>query len=236
MATHHGLDLGPDRDLDALPLRERKKIQTGVRIFRAAIGLFIERGFDQVSVAEIAAAAEVSKMTVFNYFPTKEDLVLGPMEQHLDEPARVVRDRAPGTSAVTALREHFLAALERRDPATGLSDDPVVLDVIRLIHATPALALRATAAFDRRAQRLLADELRDQDPAHDELTARVAAAQLLAVRLTLITGNHLRMLAGERAADALPGALDEARRAFATVEHGLGTYCAGPARGSADPA
>ncbi|MBD0689562.1 TetR family transcriptional regulator [Streptomyces sp. CBMA123] len=229
MATHHGLDLGPDRDLDALPLRERKKIQTGIRIFRAAIGLFAERGFDQVSVAQIAAAADVSKMTVFNYFPTKEDLVMGPMEQHLDEPARVVRDRAPGTSAVAALREHFLAALERRDPATGLNDDQVVLDVIRLIHNTPALALRATAAFDPHARTLLAAELLAQDPAHDELLARVAAAQLLAVRLTLIGGNHHRMLSGERAEDALPAALDEARRAFAAVEHGLGAYGARPA-------
>ncbi|MFD8703923.1 TetR/AcrR family transcriptional regulator [Kitasatospora sp. NPDC059648] len=225
MATHHGLDLGPDRDLDALPLRERKKIQTGIRIFRAAIGLFAERGFDQVSVAEIAAAAEVSKMTVFNYFPTKEDLVMGPMEQHLDEPARAVRDRAPGTSAVAALREDFLAALERKDPATGLNDDQVVLDVIRLVHATPALSSRATAGFGQQAQILLAEELCAQDPAHDELTARIAAAQLLAVRLALIGGNHRRMLAGERADAALPAALEEARRAFASVEHGLGDYC-----------
>ncbi|MET8625228.1 TetR family transcriptional regulator [Kitasatospora sp. NPDC004669] len=229
MAIHSGLDLGPDRDLDALPLRERKKIQTGIRIFRTAIELFAERGFDQVSVAEIAAAAEVSKMTVFNYFPTKEDLVMGPMEQHLDEPARVVRDRAPGVSAVVALREHFLAALVNRDPATGLNDDQVVLDVVRLIHETPALAVRATAAFDRRAQSLLAEVLVAEDPAHDELTARVAAAQLLAVRLTLIGGNHQRMLAGRRAADALPAALDEARRAFALVELGLGDYCTGAA-------
>ncbi|MGW3039530.1 TetR family transcriptional regulator [Kitasatospora sp. NPDC001159] len=229
MAIHSGLDLGPDRDLDALPLRERKKIQTGIRIFRTAVALFAERGFDQVSVAEIAAAAEVSKMTVFNYFPTKEDLVMGPMEQHLDEPARVVRDRAPGVSAVVALREHFLAALENRDPATGLNDDQVVLDVVRLIHETPALAVRAAAAFDQRAQSLLAEVLVAEDPAHDELTARVAAAQLLAARLTLIGGNHQRMLAGERAAEALPAALDEARRAFALVELGLGDYCAGAA-------
>ncbi|MFF9642563.1 TetR/AcrR family transcriptional regulator [Kitasatospora aureofaciens] len=226
MATHPGFDLGPHRDLDALPLRERKKIQTGIRIFRTAVALFAERGFDQVSVAEIAAAAEVSKMTVFNYFPTKEDLVMGPMEQHLDEPARAVRDRVPGTSAVVALREHFLAALERKDPATGLNDDRVVLDVIRLIHATPALMVRATAGFGQQAQTLLAAELCAQDPAHDELTARVAAAQLLAVRLTLIGGNHRRMLAGESADAALPAALDEARRAFASVEHGLGDYCA----------
>ncbi|MEE1785390.1 TetR family transcriptional regulator [Streptomyces sp. SP17BM10] len=229
MATHHGMDLGPHRDLDALPLRERKKIQTGIRIFRAAIGLFAERGFDQVSVAEIAAAAEVSKMTVFNYFPTKEDLVMGPMEQHLDEPVRVVRDRAPGASAVTALRDHFLAALERLDPATGLNDDTVVLEVVRLVHGTPALAMRAAAGFGRQAQTLLTAELLAQDPAHDELTAQVAGAQLLAVRLTLTTENQLRMLAGERAAEALPAALDRARRAFALVERGLGDYCAGTA-------
>ncbi|MET8543879.1 TetR family transcriptional regulator [Kitasatospora sp. NPDC004799] len=227
MATHSGFDRG--FDLDALPLRERKKIQTGIRLWRTAVGLFAERGFDQVSVAEIAAAAEVSKMTVFNYFPTKEDLVLGPMEQHLDEPARVVRERAPGTSAVGALREHYLAALERFDPSTGLSDDRVVLDVVRVIHQTPVLLSRASAGFDQKAQTLLTAELLAQDPAHDDLTARVAAAQLLGTQLALTGENQRRMLAGERAADALPAALEEARRAFALVEHGLGDYCARPA-------
>ncbi|MFB7122294.1 MULTISPECIES: TetR family transcriptional regulator [Streptomycetaceae] len=225
MAMRPAQDFGPDVDLDALPLRERKKFQTGMRIFRTAVALFTERGFDQVSVAEIAAAAEVSKMTVFNYFPTKEDLVMGPMEQHLDEPAQAVRDRAPGTSAVTALREQFLAALERFDPAAGLNDDRIVLDVVRLIHRTPALTARATHGFDRLAHAALAAELLAQDPAHDELTARVATAQLLAVRVALIAANHRRMLAGERAADALPAVLEEARRAFALLEHGLGDYC-----------
>ncbi|MFD0398639.1 TetR/AcrR family transcriptional regulator [Kitasatospora sp. NPDC059811] len=226
MATHTGFSPDDDRDLDALPLRERKKIQTGIRIWRTAIGLFAERDFDQVSVAEIAAAAEVSKMTVFNYFPTKEDLVMAPMEQHLDEPARVVRERAPGTSAVAALREQYLAALEQHDPATGLSDEPLVLDVVRLIHRTPALAMRATAGFGRHAQGLLTTELLAQDPAHDELTAQIAAAQLLAARLALTTENQRRILTGERAAAALPAALDRAARAFALVEGGLGDYCA----------
>ncbi|MER7580297.1 TetR family transcriptional regulator [Kitasatospora sp. NPDC097691] len=228
MASPSGFGRGLDHgfDLDALPLRERKKIQTGIRLWRTAVGLFAERGFDQVSVAEIAAAADVSKMTVFNYFPTKEDLVMSPMEQHLDEPARVVRERGPGTSAVAALREHFLAALGRFDPATGLSDDPVVLNAVRVIHQTPALLMRATAGFDQKAQTLLAAELLAQDPAHDELTARVAAAQLLAARLTLTGENQRRMLTGERAEDALPAALDATHRAFALVERGLGDYCA----------
>ncbi|MEU3570810.1 TetR family transcriptional regulator [Kitasatospora sp. NPDC036755] len=225
MAMRPAQDFGPDVDLDALPLRERKKFQTGMRIFRTAVALFTERGFDQVSVAEIAAAAEVSKMTVFNYFPTKEDLVMGPMEQHLDEPARAVRDRAPGASAVTALREQFVSALERFDPAAGLNDDAIVLDVVRLIHRTPALTARATHGFDLLAHAALSAELLAQDPAHDELTARVATAQLLAVRVALIAANHRRMLDGERAADALPIALAEARRAFALLEQGLGDYC-----------
>ncbi|MEV7188111.1 TetR family transcriptional regulator [Kitasatospora sp. NPDC093102] len=226
MATRTGMNLSRDIDLDTLPLRERKKIQTGIRIWSTAIALFAERGFDQVSVAEIAAAAEVSKMTVFNYFPSKEDLVMGPMEQHLDEPAQVVRERAPGISAVTALREQYLSALERFDPATGLSDQQVVLDVIRLIHHTPALLMRATAGFDHQAQSLLTAELLAQDPDRDELTARIAAAQLLATRLALTGENQRRMLAGESAADALSAALEGARRAFALVEHGLGDYCA----------
>ncbi|MFJ9697510.1 TetR/AcrR family transcriptional regulator [Kitasatospora sp. NPDC101183] len=231
MSMRPGQDYDPtaDPDLDALPLRERKKLQTGIRIFRTAVALFTEHGFDHVSVAQIAAASDVSKMTVFNYFSTKEDLVMTPMEKHLDEPARAVRDRAPGTSAVAALRGQFLDAMRGFDPSAGLNDDAIVLDVVRLIHRTPALTARATHGFDRVASAALAAELLAQDPEHDELTARVATAQALAVRVALITGNHRRMLAGERAADALPTALADAERAFALLERGLGDYCTSPA-------
>src|SRR5262245_55272944 len=123
-------------------LRERKKLETGRKIRRAALDLFLERGFDSVSTAEIAAAADVSKMTLFNYFATKEDLVMGPMAEHADEPARIVRARPGGKTPVEALREQFLSALANRDPATGLSDNVVVLDLQRLIQTTPALSRR----------------------------------------------------------------------------------------------
>ncbi|WP_380279806.1 TetR/AcrR family transcriptional regulator [Kitasatospora purpeofusca] len=207
-----------------LGLRERKKRQTALRIWQTAIALFAERGFDEVSVAEIAAAAEVSKMTVFNYFATKEDLVLGPMEQHIDEPARVVREKAPEVPAAAALHAQYVAALAVFDPATGLSDQQPVLDVVRLVYRTPVLALRASVGFDTRARAELAAELLAQDPAGDPLTARVAAAQLLGTRLVLTEENQRRMLAGERAADVLPEALAAAHRAFALVERGLGDY------------
>lgn len=80
---------------EGMSLRERKKLQTRHRLLAAATELFAERGFDKVSVAEIAEAADVSKMTVFNYFSGKEDLVLAPMEQHVGDVARAVRNRAP---------------------------------------------------------------------------------------------------------------------------------------------
>ncbi|MFI6849381.1 TetR family transcriptional regulator [Kitasatospora sp. NPDC050467] len=209
---------------DGLSLRERKKQQTAMRIWHSAIALFAERGFDEVSVAEIAAAADVSKMTVFNYFPSKEDLVMAPMEQHTDEPARVVRDRAPGTSVVAALRTHFLAALAEFDPATGLNDHRFTVDVVRLIYRTPALALRATTAFGHTANELLTSELLAEAPEGDRVLAQAAAAQLLGVRAALTSDNQRRMMAGERAAEVLPEAVENARRAFDLVEHGLGDY------------
>ncbi|MFJ7910967.1 hypothetical protein [Kitasatospora sp. NPDC096204] len=99
----------------------------------------------------------------------------------------------------------------------------------RLPRRTPALLLRATTGYDHRAQALLTDKLLAQDPVGDELTARIAAAQLLAAQLTLTGENQRRLLAGGRAADALPTALDQAHRAFALIEHGLGDYGSGAA-------
>ena len=83
-------------------LRARKKARTRDAIADAAISLFLAHGFDQVSVNDIAAAAEVSKPTLFRYFATKEDLVLHRFADHNGEAARVVRDRQADVSPVTA--------------------------------------------------------------------------------------------------------------------------------------
>ncbi len=205
-------------------LRERKKLQTERRLWVTAIQLFEERGFAQVSVAEIAAAADVSKVTVFNYFRTKEDLVMRPLEWHTDEPARVVRERADGQSAVTALRTQFLEALDQFDPATGLNDQEQLLGVARLIRATPSLLLRAQA-LSMEAEEALADELIAQSADHDPLIARLAAAQLTGARRVLVEENQRRLLAGESCVKVLPEARANAVHAFAVVEQGLGGYC-----------
>jgi AcrR family transcriptional regulator len=75
-----------------------------------------------VSVADIAATAEVSKPTLFRYFTAKEDLVLHRIADHNGEAARVVRDRQLGVSSLTALHQHFRAGLDRRDPAEACVD------------------------------------------------------------------------------------------------------------------
>ncbi|MFG1867225.1 TetR/AcrR family transcriptional regulator [Micromonospora arborensis] len=213
-----------------LSLRERKKQQTRSRLWRTAIELFGERGFDQVSVAEIAAAAEVSKMTVFNYFATKEDLVLGPMQAHVGDLARIVRERDPGESVVEALRRQYLDRLAARDPSVGLNDDPTVLRVQRLVQSTPAL-LKGAYDFLVRSQDLLARELATmaaQDrpnagggPAVAEFTARAAAAQIAAVRNTLYVEIIGRLLAGESADEIYPDAVRLVEQSFDLLERGL---------------
>lgn len=82
-------------------LRERKKQLTYQAVSEAAISMFLERGFDKVSVAEVAAAADISKPTLFRYFPAKEDLVLHRFADHEDEAARVVTGRPDGVSPWT---------------------------------------------------------------------------------------------------------------------------------------
>src|SRR4051812_13957056 len=118
-------------------LRERKKEETRQAIREAALRLFFARGFDAVSVAEVAEAANVSKVTVFKYFPLKEDLVYSRTGEAESELARAVRGRARGESALGAVRRYFLEGLARRDPESGLNDYAVAF--LRLIAGSPAL-------------------------------------------------------------------------------------------------
>lgn len=191
-------------------LRERKKQRMFQTLSDVAIGLFLERGFDAVSVAEVAAAAEVSKPTLFRYFPAKEDLVLHRVADHEDEAARVAEGPAP----VDALRRHFLAGLERCDPVTGLNDDPAVLAFHRLLYGTPALVARMHTHLER-SEAALAGAL------GGDLAARLAAGQIIAVQRVLALENWRRIAAGERVEDVRGDAVAAAERAFAGLAAGL---------------
>ncbi|MFI0721275.1 TetR/AcrR family transcriptional regulator [Streptomyces sp. NPDC021224] len=207
---------------DELGLRERKKLRTGEHISETAVALFLRDGFDGVSVADVAAAAEVSKKTVFNYFPTKEDLVFHPLRDHIDEPARVVRSRRPGESPVAALRRHFLAGLAAGDPSTGLADYPEFLAFQRMVMAAPSLKLRLMEQWIL-SEDSLAEALAEVlfagdggvagDPSRG-IVPRALAGQTLAVQRALTVRNLERMLARERDPDALAQATAEAELAF----------------------
>ncbi|MFJ2953242.1 TetR/AcrR family transcriptional regulator [Streptomyces sp. NPDC087270] len=193
-------------------LRERKKARTRDAIADAAITLFLAHGFDQVSVSDIAAVAEVSKPTLFRYFPSKEDLVLHRFADHNGEAARVVRARGTGVSPVTALHRHFRAGLDRHEPVTGLSDHPAVVEFHRLVFTTPSLAGRLT-------QYLLDDEqalASALDPGPD-IRARLQAAQVLAVQRVLARANWQKIADGRAADDVHPEAVADADHAFARL-------------------
>lgn len=204
---------------DELGLRERKKLRTRTAISAAAIGLFLERGFDAVGVAEVARVAEVSKRTLFAHFPSKEDLVLHRFAHHETDAADVVRARRPGQGPLAALREAFLRGLSERSPVTGLCDEPTVLAVFRLITGTPALVARL-AEFTSAGEVALAAAL--VEAGVEPLDAELAAVQIAAVRRTLATANMAAVAAGVPAAQRHPDAVAAAERAFTLLTSGVG--------------
>jgi AcrR family transcriptional regulator len=196
-----------DRVIEQTGLRARKKARTHDAIADAAISLFLTHGFDQVSVTDIAAAAEVSKPTLFRYFPTKEDLVLHRFADHKGEAARVVRDREPGVPAMTALHRHFVDGLDRYDPVTGLNDHPGVVAFHRLVFGTPSLAGRLT-------QYVLEDEEALTGALGQGIEARLRAAQVLAVQRVLARTNWQKIADGRTARDVHPEAVADAGLAY----------------------
>ncbi|MFE7531756.1 TetR/AcrR family transcriptional regulator [Kitasatospora sp. NPDC057542] len=209
-------------------LRERKKERTRRAISEAAIALFLEHGFDRVSVADVAAAAEVSKPTLFSYFPTKEDLVVHRFADHQEQAAEVVRTRLPGEPVLDALLRDFLAGLARRDPVTGLNDHPAVLAFTALVHGTPSLAARV-GEYVARAEQSLAEALREAPglPGSQDLTAALLAAQVTATQRVLALHNWRRIQDGRTADDLHTEAVGEATRAFDLLAHGYGPPAGG---------
>ncbi|MGW7329148.1 TetR/AcrR family transcriptional regulator [Streptomyces sp. NPDC054840] len=199
-------------------LRENKKLRTRHRLAATALELFLERGFDAVSVADVAAAAEVSKPTLFRYFPSKEDLLLDRFADHQDEAARIVRERPAGRTPVGAVRAHFLTALAERDPITGLCDHPNVVAFARLLYSTASLQSRLGHYTDREVE-LLAAELEAE--AVPPLAARLAAMHLVAVRHELGRENWRRIDSGQSADEAHAAAVADADQAFAMLADGL---------------
>ncbi|MEU4231461.1 helix-turn-helix domain-containing protein [Nonomuraea sp. NPDC026600] len=202
-------------------LRERKKERTRRLIADTALRLFLERGFDAVSVNDVAVAAEVSKPTLFRYFASKDDLVLARFADHQGEAARVVRARAVGQTPVAALRDHFLAGLRDRDPITGLNDAPSVLAFQHLIYTTPSLETRLLHHTGRDID-LLTAALRETGHADvGDVILRLVATHLITVQQVLGRENWRKIVSGRTADDACPEALADADQAYTVLAAGL---------------
>lgn len=165
-------------------LRERKKARTRALIADTAMGLFLARGFDEVTVAEVAEAAEVAVTTVFNYFPTKEDIFYDRQDEVVEHLSRVVRSRSEGEPFATACRRDMLELIAARDWRAGLV--PSFADFYRLVDRSPALQARARLMVELATSRLastIADEL--SLPAND-IVVLAAAGILSALRTSLL--------------------------------------------------
>ncbi|MFE6859559.1 TetR/AcrR family transcriptional regulator [Nocardia sp. NPDC057668] len=201
-------------------LRARKKQRTRENISSTATELFLERGYDAVTIAEIAAAADVAKMTVTNYFPRKEDLVLDLAGEYVGGLAAVVRAREPGESALHALRRAYEAAARERDPVVGFSGPAFA----GLLVSSPALLARLREFHEERENRLADALAAETDSAADDFTPRVAAALLGSVHRALFEETLRRAVAGESNDVIAAAVLGYIATAFDTLEPALGTY------------
>jgi AcrR family transcriptional regulator len=209
-------------------LRERKKRQTREAIAETARRLFSERGFERVTVAEIARDADVAEKTVFNYFPTKEDLVYWRMESFEEELLGTIRERPPGESVLTAF-ERFAT----KPRGLLAASDPVAREhleaITRMITDSPALLAREEQIYGRYTASLAA-LIADETGADDEdIAPWVAANAMMGVHRALVDYTRRRIVAGARSSHIARDVREQAEQALVLLEEGLGELAPGHA-------
>ena len=220
--------------MTAVGLRELKKEQTRQLIADTAWQLFADRGFDHVTVAEVARQALVAPATVFNYFPTKEDLFFFRLDAFGARLVAAISSRPAGEPALVAFRRYLL------QPAGLLAQldtgDRQALERLRTVHrmiaASPALQAREQRALAGYADSLATQLAAETGAAADDLGPRVAANALIGVQRILIDYVRKRVLADDKPDRLAADVRRLGRRAFALLAEGLGDYAAKPARRS----
>jgi AcrR family transcriptional regulator len=205
----------------ATGLRERKKQQTRELLAETARRLFSERGFERVSVAEIAREADVSEKTVFNYFPTKEDLVYWRLESFEEELLETIRSRAPGESVLDAFGRFVRAPrgmLASHDEETRER----LAALTRMIASSPALLAREQQIFAGYTDSLAALLAVETDSGGIE--PWVVANAMMGVHRALVTFARERIVAGAGAPALAREIRAEADRALSRLAAGFGDY------------
>ena len=189
-------------------LRERKKLRTRQAIATAALRLFAERGYEETTIADIAAAADVAPRTFFSYFPSKEDVVFAEIDDRLAEVAERLR-RTPGETPMETIRRSIVDVLNA--VVTEHADYGAVQ--VALVLERPALRARALQRMTD-AQEAIEALLRDLCPGISEIDA--VAASGVAVGGMQAVVAHCRREGYDPL--SMRTALD---RAVDIVEHGL---------------
>jgi AcrR family transcriptional regulator len=202
-------------------LRERKKRQTRAAIAETARRLFAERGFEAVRTAEIAEAAEVSEKTVFNYFPTKEDLVYWRLEEFEEALLDSVRQRRVGESALDGFGRFML------EPRGLLAEDGAseeLVGITRMIAASPALLAREQRVFDRYTASLAAVLAAETGAREGDIEPVVAANAMMGLHRALVDYTRARVLEGVRNPKLRRDVEAQGKAGLAALRQGLGDY------------
>jgi AcrR family transcriptional regulator len=201
-------------------LRARKKRAAREAIATTARRLFAERGYDAVTVAEVAAAADVSEKTVFNYFPTKEDLAFAGREEGIAQLAADLADRAPGTSVLDVFRaltatviDHFVAG-----------GDEDLLAVAKIIRGSRTLQERLTAGWESGAAAITAAVAETSGAAADDLVAGIVARTLWFTHRSIFLAALNGLVDGEDRKQLVARLRVEADRAYGRLADGLDAY------------
>jgi AcrR family transcriptional regulator len=194
-------------------LRETKKIITRQAIADAGMRLFVTKGFDHVTVAEIAREAGVSEKTVFNYFPTKEDIFFDEVPERLEALTDAIRARGRGQSLLAAMHELHAKQCARLS-------NPGFVHFARTIAESPALQAKEVevmAHFTDHLAQTIREELR-LHPAD----AQIAANLLMSVHWQFFRNAREQILAGRSGPTAARRLRSDLERAYRLLEHGLG--------------
>jgi AcrR family transcriptional regulator len=188
--------------------RERKKTELRTRISDVATALFLQRGFDEVSVSEVAEAADVARPTVFAHFPRKEDLVFDRYPEAEALVVAAILERPAGTSAVAALTDLMLTLAEQGHPLSAIRGS--FAPFWRMVAESRALQSRARERLEHLEQ-AIAHAMATTGVPEPRLTAALFVAAYRTVHLSSIE----RILAGE---DPVAVTTDHPMRVRRTLE------------------
>lgn len=203
-------------------LRERKKRRTRQVITDAAMGLFVERGFDAVTVVQVAEAADVAPQTVFNYFPTKEDLVFGDTDIGFEgQLLEAIRACPSGQPVLTAVRPLLLGHFEHV-LANGTFD--AIETTARLIEASPALQARQQADAARWAATVATAVAETMDASPTDIKPLLIANATVSVYQAVSEVARRRVLAGQKGRRLQAQLRNDVESCWALLDAGLTNY------------